>query len=90
MDNWQRSNVKNHRTSSIMITEEYQYNDFSQGILVQPSEWSRMELQQLYGQLQLLQRRYNICVAEYPSLANPLLEGLHVLRNIIAEKEKIC
>ncbi len=73
-----------------MITEEYQYNDYSPAIQVNPEEWRNMEIMQLYGQMQLMQNRLNICLASYPNLAGPLYEGIAVLKNIIYEKEKLC
>lgn len=68
----------------------YLYNDDSEGILVSPPEWQNMELSQLYNQYRLMQNRYIICLNDFPSLAQPIKEGMEFIQRIIAEKEKIC
>ena len=65
----------------------YEYNSEAPNMINDPREWEHLSLQELFNVSNVLAKRYQICVSEYPTLAPQLLNGLRLIQSIINEKQ---
>lgn len=64
----------------------YDYNIDSPNMVNDPNQWENLSIEELFKVSDMLTRRYNICVNEYPTLAPQILNGLKLVQHILTKK----
>lgn len=64
----------------------YDFNIDSPNMVNDPNQWENLPIDELFKISDILTKRYNICLAEYPTLAPQILNGLKMVQHVLNKK----
>lgn len=64
----------------------YDFNIDSPNMVNDPNQWENLPIEELFKISDILTKRYNICLAEYPTLAPQILNGLKMVQHVLNKK----
>lgn len=64
----------------------YDFNIDSPNMVNDPNQWENLPIDELFKISDILTKRYNICLVEYPTLAPQILNGLKMVQHVLNKK----